>query len=199
MGLKLEYADGQTPLSEEEKDGLKLRGVTTHGELNEQEQLNIEDALLWLYALRIKPSRLLSEVFLKELHKRMFNNVWVWAGQYRKSEKNIGVNCYRIHVEVKNLLDDLKYWIEKEVFPPDEICLRFKHRLVSIHCFPNGNGRHSRLMADVLREKLFFKKPFGWRQSEIHKPNQVRSRYIMALKAADSGNIEPLLNFARAV
>lgn len=193
----LEYADGQTPLSEEEKEGLKIRGITTHGELNEQEQLNIEDALLWLYALRIKPSRLLGEAFLKQLHKRMFNNVWIWAGQYRKSEKNIGVNWYRIHVEVKNLLDDLEIWIEKEVFPPDEICLRFKHRLVSIHCFPNGNGRHSRLMADILREKLFFKTPFSWRQSEIHKPNLVRSRYIKALKAADAGNIQPLVRFAR--
>lgn len=193
----LECADGQTPLSEEEKEGLKIRGITTHGELNEQEQLSIEDALLWLYALRIKPSRLLSEAFLKELHKRMFNNVWIWVGKYRQSEKNIGVNWYRIHVEVKNLLDDLEIWIEKEVFPPDEICLRFKHRLVSIHCFPNGNGRHSRLMADILREKLFFKTPFSWRQSEIHKPNLVRSRYIKALKAADAGNIEPLMRFAR--
>lgn len=193
----LDYNDGQTALSEEEKQGLKLKSITTHRELNEQEQMNIEDAYLWLYSTRLAPEKLLSEGFMRQLHKRMFDKVWNWAGHFRKSEKNIGVPWYHIAMEVKNLLDDLEIWMEKEVYAPDETCLRFKHRLVSIHCFPNGNGRHSRLMADLLVEKVFKKKPFSWHFSQIHKPDEVRSAYINSLKAADAGEIQPLLDFAR--
>jgi Fic-DOC domain mobile mystery protein B len=155
MGLALNYDDGQTPLSEEEKEGLLIKSISTHGELDEHEQLNIEKAIAWIMTIKLKKEKILSETFIKNLHKKMLGNVWKRAGEFRKSEKNIGVKWISIGVELKKLLDDTHYWIENKTYSPDEITLRFKHRLVNIHCFANGNGRHSRIMADVIIESVF--------------------------------------------
>ena len=150
MGLDLEYEEGQTPLNEEEKEGLLIKTITTHAELDEYEQLNIENAIEWLIKQKLKKETILTDHFIKVLHKRMFGKVWKWAGEFRQSEKNIGVKWINIWHDLKVLLDDTNYWIDNATFPPDEIAIRFKHRLVNIHCFPNGNGRHSRLMADII-------------------------------------------------
>ncbi len=196
MGLAFEYEDGQTPLSEEEKDGLLIKSITTHGELDEHEQLNIENAIAWTIKSKLKKDRILTEEFIKTLHKKMLGNVWSWAGQFRKSEKNIGVKWIMIAIELKALLDDTKYWIVNTSFSDKEIAIRFKHRLVNIHCFPNGNGRHSRLMADIIMESLFDKKPFSWNQSYMVKANETRHNYIAAIREGDRGNIQPLIDFA---
>ena len=166
MGLELEYQDGQTPLDEDEKEGLLIKTVTTHGELDEHEQLNIEKAVKWTIQRKLKPEKILTEEFIKILHKKMFGKVWAWAGKFRKSEKNIGVEWIKIGIELKYLIDDTKYWIENKTYPPDEIAIRFKHRLVNIHCFPNGNGRHSRIMADIIIESIFGKDVFTWNHSK---------------------------------
>lgn len=197
MGLELDYIDGQTPLSEEEKNGLLLKTITTHGELDEQEQLNIEQAIEWTIRTKFKKDRILTEKFIKDLHKRMFGNVWSWAGKFRTSEKNIGVKWIMIGVELKTLLDDAKYWIENETYSNEEIAIRFKHRLVEIHCFPNGNGRHSRIMADIIMESIFGAKPFSWNQSNMVKADQTRKNYINAIREADKRNIQPLIDFAK--
>ena len=126
----------------------------------------------------------------------MYGEVWKWAGEFRKTEKNIGVRWTNIEIELKKLIDDARYWVENKTFPAEEIAIRFKHRLVSIHCFPNGNGRHSRMMADIIMESIFKKEIFPWHQSNMVKPNEVRANYIGALKVADKGNIEPLIAFA---
>ena len=197
MGLELEYQDGQTPLSEEEKDGLLIKAITTHGELDEHEQLNIEAAVEWTIQRKFTADKILTERFIKDLHKKMFSDVWSWAGKFRKSEKNIGVEWVKIGIELKYLLDDTKYWIENEVYPEDEIAIRFKHRLVNIHCFPNGNGRHSRIMADVVIESIFNKEVFFWHYSNMVKADETRKKYIAAIREGDKGNINPLLEFAR--
>ena len=155
MGLDFEYIAGQTPISEEEKEGLLIRSITTRGELDELEHLNIEKAIKWTLNNKFNKENILTEEFIRSIHKKMLGDVWKWAGQFRKSEKNIGVLWYRVPVELKVLLDDTQYWIENETFSPDEIAIRFKHRLVSIHCFSNGNGRHSRLMADIIIVSVF--------------------------------------------
>lgn len=196
MGLKLDYEDGQTPLSEEEKDGLRIKTITTHGELDEHEQLNIEQAIEWTIKTKFKKDQVLTEEFIKKLHKKMFGNVWSWAGKFRKSEKNIGVKWIMIGIELKALLDDTNYWIENKTFSNKEIAIRFKHRLVSIHCFPNGNGRHSRIMADIIMESIFGKDPFSWNQTNMVKADQTRKNYINALREGDDGNIQPLIDFA---
>ncbi len=198
MGLKLEYHDGQTPLDESEKEGLRIASVTTHAELDELEQLNLEKALAWVIQSKLKPEQILTEKFLRNVHKRMFGDVWKWAGEFRRTDKNIGTKWPQIALELKQLLDDANYWMENETYPADEIAIRFKHRLVSIHCFANGNGRHSRMMADIIIETIFNSEIFSWSHSRMGKPDEVRKTYISALKAADNGNIKPLAAFARS-
>lgn len=197
MGLDFEYIYGQTPLSEEEKVGLLIKSITTRGELDELEQLNIEKAVEWTLENKFSKEKILSEKFIKLVHKKMLGNVWEWAGKFRRSEKNIGVEWIRIGVELRMLLDDTKYWIENNTYSSDEIAIRFKHRLVNIHCFPNGNGRHSRLIADIIIESVFGKKVFTWNNSNLVKPDNVRKEYINSIRQADNGSIEPLLEFAR--
>lgn len=197
MGLELKYTDGQTPLDEEEKEGLKIKSITTQGELDELEQLNIEKAVEWTIHTKLNLGKILTEKFIKDLHKKMYSDVWKWAGEFRRTEKNIGIPWIQIGIELKNLLDDTKYWIENETYSQEEIAIRFKHRIVSIHCFPNGNGRHSRMMADIIMESIFEKEIFSWHQSNMVKANETRKEYINALREADNGNVEPLIKFAK--
>ena len=197
MGLEFDYKDGQTPLDEEEKEGLKIKSITTQGELDEFEQLNIEKAVEWTIHTKLKSENILTEKFIKDLHKKMYSDVWKWAGEFRRTEKNIGISWTKIGIELKNLLDDTKYWIENKTYLPEEIAIRFKHRIVSIHCFPNGNGRHSRMMADIIIESIFGKEIFSWHQSNMVKANETRKEYINALRKADNGNIVPLIKFAK--
>lgn len=199
MGLNLNYTFGQTSLDEDEKEGLKILSVSTKSELDEFEQKNIEQAIQWTIGRKIKVEKLLSEQFIKSLHKRMYSDVWNWAGQFRKSEKNIGVKSFQISTDLRVLLDDTKYWIENKSYSPDEIAIRFKHRIVSIHCFPNGNGRHSRLMADLIAEKIFKNKVFTWGQADLFSSKEidVRTNYLAALKKADNGNFTDLIRFGR--
>lgn len=198
MGIEFVYEDGQTPLNEEEKEGLLVKSITTHSELDEHEQLNIEEAVEWTIKKKLKKEKILSEEFVKALHKKMFGKVWRWAGQFRNSEKNIGVSWIYVGIELKNLLDDTLFWIENDTYPPDEIAIRFKHRLVNIHCFPNGNGRHSRIMADVIIESIFDKQIFSWNHSNMVKADETRKEYIRSIREGDKGDIEPLITFARS-
>ena len=198
MGLEIHYNEGQTPLGEEEKDGLKIKTITTQGELDEFEQLNIEKAIEWTIHTNLKPERILTEKFIKDLHKKMYGDVWKWAGEFRKSNKSIGIEWIQVGIELKNLLDDTKYWIDNNTFPPEEISIRFKHRIVAIHCFPNGNGRHSRMMADIIMEFIFRKDIFPWHQSNMVKADDTRNKYISALIKADYGDITDLINFAKS-
>ena len=197
MGIELQYTAGQTPLDEDEKVGLKIKSITTQGELDEFEQMNIEKAVEWSIHTNLKPKKILTEKFIKGLHKKMFGDVWKWAGEFRKSEKNIGIQWTQIGIELKNLIDDMKCWIENNTFSPEEISVRFKHRIVSIHCFPNGNGRHSSMMADIIMESVFGKEIFSWNQSNLVKSDDTRKEYIDALRKADNGDIKPLIIFAK--
>ncbi|MQP24548.1 mobile mystery protein B [Flavobacterium sp. LMO8] len=198
MGLKIEYIDGQTALSEEEMEGLKIPSITTRGELDEFEQLNIEKAIEWTFRLKLKPEQLFTEKFVRDLHKKMYNDVWKWAGNFRNSEKNIGIKSYRIGMELKQLLDDALFWFQNNTYSKEEIAIRFKHRIVSIHCFPNGNGRHSRLIADLIMSKLYDDNYFSWGKGNLIKANETRENYIKALREADNQNYQPLIDFAKS-
>ena len=198
MGLDLDYIDGQTPLDEDEKEGLLIPTIATRGELDEFEQQNIEQAVQWSLGRSLKAEHVFTEEFVRALHKRMYGNVWAWAGEFRKTNKNIGVDKWEIPTALRQLLDDVKYWYENKTYNPDELTIRFKHRLVSIHCFANGNGRHSRLMADMVIEKIFKQPLFTWGAGNLVKNGDPRTAYLSAIKAADNGDIKPLINFARA-
>ena len=200
MGLELHYDEGQTPLDEEEKEGLLLETVTTRGELDEVEQRNIEEAVRWTIERRRKftAAEILTEDFMKSLHKRMLASVWQWAGSFRNTNKNLGVDKYQIGLELRMLLDDCKYWVENKTYSPDEIAVRFKHRIVSIHCFSNGNGRHSRLIADIIVEKIFGGEVFTWGSLNLTKGGDMRAAYLNALRQADKGSYDALVAFARS-
>lgn len=198
MGLELKYIEGQTPIDEEEKEGLRIETITTKAELDEFEQLNIEEALQWVLGKKLKAKIVFSEKFICNLHKRMYGNIWAWAGTFRKTDKNIGVEKHQIPIQLRTLCDDALFWFENNTYLPNEIAIRFKHRLVSIHCFPNGNGRHSRLMADIIIEKLFGEEPFSWGADDLSKSGSTRSAYLQAVKQADKGEYAALYNFARS-
>lgn len=186
--------EANTPLTAEEREQLIPTYITLRSELNEAEQINIAQANRWLGRMRKRD--VLDDGFLRELHKRMFGDVWKWAGQYRLTPRNIGIDAYRIPVEVRQLVDDVRFWVENETYPPDEIAVRFSHRLVSIHPFPNGNGRHSRMAGDLLVMQLGQPR-FTWGRASLVNAGQTRKAYVSALQIADSEKITALLEFAR--
>jgi Fic-DOC domain mobile mystery protein B len=197
MGLDLDYTDGRTPLDEDEKEGLLIKSITTRGELDEFEQLGVEKAIEWTLRRKLSFQQILTEDFVKELHRRMFEEVWQWAGEFRITNKNLGVDKFSIGVEIKKLLDDCNYWIEKKTFLEDEIGVRFSHRIVSIHPFSNGNGRHSRLIADILVHHGLGRPIFSWGSKNLTKKGEARTHYLTALRDADENNYLPLIKFAR--
>ena len=186
--------DAGTELTEEEREELIPSYITLRSELNEAEQANILEAEEWTFT---RKRDVLAEQFLNNLHKRMYGNVWRWAGQYRTSGKNIGVDAYRIPTDLRQLLDDCRYWIENNTYEPDEIAARFHHRLVAIHPYPNGNGRHARLAADLLLKSMG-RKRFSWGSTNLVDAGKTRERYIATLQAADKHDIGPLLEFVRS-
>jgi Fic-DOC domain mobile mystery protein B len=198
MGLKLEYFPGQTPLDEDEKEGLLIKTITTRGDLDEFEQLNIEKAVEWTLGKKLIIEKILTVDFIKDLHKKMFGDVWKWAGEYRRTNKNIGVDKFDIPVNLIDLLRDTNFWVNKKTFNEDEIAIRFSHRIVKIHLFPNGNGRHSRLIADILISQGFSMKEFTWGQSNLTEKSSAREKYLSALRLADDNQYSELLKFARS-
>jgi len=189
-----EQDDASTPLTEEEREQLVPSYITVRPELNGAEQANILEAEEWAFA---RKRGVLDERFLTNLHKRMFGRVWRWAGTFRKSERNIGIDAYRIPVELHQLLDDCRFWIEHGTYEPDEIAARFHHRLVLIHPFPNGNGRHARMATDLLLVALD-RPRFSWGRVNLVDPGKTRQRYVDALRDADNHDIGPLLEFVRS-
>jgi len=194
MAVNLDYLPGATPLDVDELACLIPKHITTQGELNEWEQLNILQGEAWA---RRQRKDILNEGFVRQLHKQMFGETWSWAGNFRKSDKNIGAEWQQVGVKLHDLLNDVHYQIDHATYPPDEIATRFHHRLVAIQPFPNGNGRHARMMADLLIQKLGQLR-FTWGSKSLSEATETRSRYIAALRAADGGNIQLLLAFVRS-
>ena len=188
-----EEPDHATPLSPDERAGLKQTHITERQQLNEVEQQNIALAVSWASSRRHNPVR---EPFGRGLHKRMFGDVWTWAGAYRTGNKNLGVEHGMIVPRIYEVFDNVAYWIENATFLPDEIALRFHHGLVVVHPFPNGNGRWSRLMGDILAVRLG-RPAFTWSGGALADAGELRARYIAALQAADAHDLAPLIGFAR--
>jgi Fic-DOC domain mobile mystery protein B len=189
--------DVATPLTPEEKRDLIPAYITYRRELNSLEQENIARGQDWAYSRRRSNlSTLLTEKFITDLHKQMLGDVWRWAGRFRVSERNLGIDYWQIPAAVRTLLDDTKALIKHKSYPPDEIAVRLHHRLVQIHPFPNGNGRHTRLMADLLVTQLGNPR-FTWGSASLVSSGDLRRTYIAALHAADAHDIAALLAFAR--
>jgi len=186
---------GQTPLDPDERVGLIPGHIQLVSELNEFEAVNIAQAQQkHLFGQRRKWDLHDTEL-LKTIHKEMFDFTWNWAGAYRQSNKNIGMDWWRIPEEVKKAGEDFKYWKEHKTYPPLEIAIRFHHRLVCIHPFPNGNGRHARLVADIFIREIG-EKPLTWGTKDLMKKGNFREVYIQAMRKADAGEFSELMRFA---
>ena len=195
--MEFQYAPGATPLDPDEAAGLVPSHITTQADLNAWEQANIFQAVRWV--ARQKKRDLLTEGFVRDLHRRMFDQTWKWAGTFRQSNKNIGVDWTQVAVKLRNLLDNTRFQIDHKVFEPDELVVRFHHQLVWVHAFPNGNGRHARLMADVLAQQLGRPRmTWGGADVELVSMGTVRDRYLKTLREADQGQWSALIAFARS-
>ena len=195
--MEFQYAPGATPLDPDEGAGLVPSHITTQADLNAWEQANILQAVRWV--ARQKKRDLLTEGFVRDLHRRMFDQTWKWAGTFRQSNKNIGVDWTQVAMKLRNLLDNTRFQIDHKVFEPDELVVRFHHQLVWVHAFPNGNGRHARLMADVLAQQLGRPRmTWGGADVELVSMGTVRDRYLRALREADQGQWSALIAFARS-
>ena len=188
-----EYPPGATPIDADEAEGLLPSHLTTQTDLNEWEQANITTAAAWIRTTRLDPFDFLA---VKKLHKRMFDRTWSWAGHLRTTEKTIGVAPEEISVRLQDLLDDGRYWLQNGTFPAKECALRLHHRLVFVHLFPNGNGRHARLWANWIL--LGAGKPVVDWGCSLANAGSLRSEYIASLKAADGGDYSPLLELFAA-
>ncbi|MEG6505164.1 mobile mystery protein B [Nitratidesulfovibrio sp. 1201_IL3209] len=189
--------EGATPLDPDEARGLKHKHVTTRGELDELEQANMQLGVAWL--TRKRNGDVLTLEFLRKFHDRLFGEVWRWAGRFRLTEKNIGVAPSQVAVQLQALCDDARFWAENATWPPREAAARFHHRLVQIHPFPNGNGRHARFAADEYLKQYFGQPPIDWATGvNLQADSARRTAYIAALRAADGGDYGPLLAFVGA-
>ena len=198
--MKFETPEGATPLTLDELHELIPPFITTQAELNGIEQMHIAKALSWLNRENLSYSQILDESFIRNLHIQMYGKIWKWAGKYRKSDKNIGVEWIKIPILLRQLLEDTRYQIEHQSYSLQEIAGRFHHKLVWIHLFPNGNGRHARVLSDYLLKQLG-ENTFTWGGKtfqEYRSSCEIRKQYISALRQADQGNYEPLLTFVKS-
>jgi Fic-DOC domain mobile mystery protein B len=191
-----DYPPGATLIDADEANGLIPQHITTQRQLNEWEQNNILMTEQWVSNQRFEIANIATSEFVKQIHVKMFNKTWRWAGQFRKTNKNIGVDWPLVSVELKILLDDVQYQAENNIYPKDELAARFHHRLVAIHPFPNGNGRHARMMADIMLIALGCSR-FSWGSNSLAESSPVRKLYIEALREADRMNYEKLITFVR--
>ncbi len=190
----LPLGDGHTPLADEDYEGLIPSFVVSRGELNDVETANIADALT---QRRVPPANtVLDPKYLRDLHRDMFGQVWHWAGKDRTREVVVGIDPADIAVRLRVLTDNARYWVANDVFPIDELATRFHHRLVQIHVFRNGNGRHGRAATGILLRSLG-QPPFTWGAGLAVTPDELRARYIGALRRADADDFVDLLAFVR--
>jgi Fic-DOC domain mobile mystery protein B len=189
--------DGATPLEPDQTTGLRPSWVATRSDLNIAEEQNIATATQWASTRNWSAGQILNERALLGLHRRMFSQVWRWAGTWRSTQTNIGLEAHLIKITLRQLLDDTTTWLEYQSYPADEVAVRFHHRLVWIHPFPNGNGRHARLAADILAISL--RRPvFSW-GAQRSAADGGRVEYLAALRRADTEyDYSPLLQFARS-
>lgn len=191
--MKIINAEGATPLDPDTLLGLIPKHITTHNQLNEWEAQNIIEARKWAYIDR-RIADIFTLKFVRMLHKKMFGNTWEWAGEWRKRQTNIGCDPGEIVNNLYALFDEINYQINGRIYPLNEIAIRLHHKLVLIHPFPNGNGRHARLMTDIF---LLDKggNPFNWGGTNLTQDSDVRKKYLSALRAADNHDFSLLKTF----
>ena len=191
--------DDATPLTD--ISGLKLPNNKVYSlkEIYIYEANNI--ALATLKYLAAPPSKELASFsyeWMQKLHCDMFDNVWDWAGKFRKVELSIGIKAYLVPISLKDLVDDIEFWKKNKTFDMYETATRIHHRAVQIHPFQNGNGRWSRMLANIyLRQNGSM--PVKWQEDLLSSENPKRNEYIKALKMADNGDYKALIEMHKVI
>jgi Fic-DOC domain mobile mystery protein B len=196
----IENPEGATPLNLDDMLGLKLKHIDTREQLNEVEAANIVQGQIWASKLKGRSKEptlddIFSRDFVTNLHKALFGEVWQWAGAFRQRELNIGVDPKNIAVDLHNFLEDAKCWVEFKHYDNLELSARIQHRLVQIHPFVNGNGRHSRIFTDVVRVFLLNDKPMKWANTKLENMKEERNSYISGLREADTGDLSNFIQY----
>lgn len=198
MTVLIDNPEGATPLSPDDILGLKHKHVETREQLNELEAANILQGQIWASKLKVRTlESIFVRDFIAELHRALFGDVWDWAGDFRLRELNIGVDPLNIPVELHNFLEDAKCWIEFNHYDHLELSARIQHRLVKIHPFVNGNGRHSRIFTDIVRVFLLKEKPMKWAEAKLENMTTERAAYISGLRKADGGDFTEFVEYLR--
>lgn len=194
--MKIRYPAGATPLEPDALEQL-IPTLATQGDLNRAEAQNIASAMEWARSNPQLRHDLLSVSGLLRLHREMFGDVWKWAGRFRLHQTNLGDEPSQIPTKTQALCDDIVYWVDHHTYPWPELAVRFHHRLVSIHPFVNGNGRHARLAADLLLQYNGHG-PLPWGGQALVEESSLRREYIAALQEADRDSYERLVRFAES-
>jgi Fic-DOC domain mobile mystery protein B len=192
-----EDPEGATPLTEEQPQGLRPTWIATRSDLNDAEAQNILDGMLKWQRRPRRLDGLLDDKVIRDLHRDLFGDVWSWAGAYRRTDVNIGVSWYEVPTRVRDLTEDAKCWFADAGVTTDTAACWLHHRLVQIHPFPNGNGRHAREFTNLVLGSVGAA-PFTWGRSHLGGVGDVRTRYLEALRAADEHDHELLLVFVRS-
>lgn len=190
MALIGEIIAGRTSLTVQDLQGLKLPFVKTRAQLSAVEGPNIVSGKqATLTSRKSRVPNMLSVEYLRELHSRMFNDVWDWAAQIPSTElqNEFAASVPGIRPQLSILYADaIEYWLNDKRMTPEEFAVRVHHRVVKIHPFRNGNGRHSRLLADLLLSENFGLETFTWGGSaQLGAGDLYRQPYLEGLKAAD--------------
>lgn len=196
----IDEPEGSTPLDPDDMEGLKYAHVTTREQLNELEQANILAGQMWAsHRTDLTVDSIFSTDFVLDLHQNLFGDVWKWAGSTRTRELSIGCDPLQVRVNLGNFLEDAKLWIQYGHYSNLELCARIQHKLVEIHPFPNGNGRHSRIFTDVVRIFLLEEPPLKWAKGDLANVSDERRAYISCLKEADKGNFAPFVEYLESI
>lgn len=204
MSELIDNPEGATPLNLDDMLGLKYKHIDTREQLNEVEAANILQGQIWASKLNkgakeLTRDDIFNRDFVSDLHKALFGEVWEWAGHFRKRELNIGVDPKNIAVDLHNFLEDAKCWLEFKHYDNLELSARIQHRLVQIHPFVNGNGRHSRVFTDIVRVYLLNEKPIKWANAKLENMTEERNSYISGLREADVGDLSTFIKYLQSL
>jgi Fic-DOC domain mobile mystery protein B len=187
--------EGATPL--DDISGLLRRDITTRGQLDEAETLNILGAVDWIERGRLRD--VFTVDFYERLHSRMYDDVWEWAGDLRSvtgARPNIGVPPEMVPIELGRVAMEFNWeWQNSDQTNLLPFIAKYHHALVWVHPFNNGNGRWSRLACDVVMKRLAKKPLITWATDTLNVDSGERSQYINALKMADDFDLAPLVEY----
>ena len=159
--MPLEPGYGETPIPGDELAALvphvidTLAAPITRADIYDLESAVLQDVTETQLAAALDGSLtlddLLNDYFLRDLHTQLYGDIWMWAGRWRQYEVNIGVAPEHIAVELRSAMGNIGYrWERAADWTPRELGVAVHAEAVRVHPFTDGNGRTTRLLADLV-------------------------------------------------